>query len=230
MMTRARFALTIAAMSVASAGAAQETPEQTVSILVGAPHGLTWASGPEVTRRVTQVQQNPGPYIPLLLQRLDPARVTETDERRRQAENAATVLVQAGGEAGRSQLAARVADLQAAGDRESTRLADRARALGAPRAPELVEGSRRVDRLRAVERAVVAAFASAKDARLRDAVLARLPSADRAIQLSYLDYLGAAAPNDPVVRQRLTALFDDRQSSLYQSPKVGALIGRTPPR
>jgi len=225
----ARILSVIALLCIATPVLAQETPEQTVAILVSAPHGFTWASGPDITRRLTQVQQNPAPYLPALLQRLDPAQIGQSDEQRRRAENAAAVLVRAGGGTGRSQLATRFADLGAAADRESTRLTDRARAVG-PRAQEIIDASRRVARVRMVERAIVSELASAKDGRLRDVVLNRLPTADRAVQMSYLDYLGAAVPNDPLVRQRLTTLFDDRQSTLYQSPKVGALIGRKPPR
>jgi hypothetical protein len=205
-----------------------ETSANTVDILVGAPHGLSWESGPDVERRLELVKQHPEAYIPLLEARFDAAELAsdEGGEAIRRSENAAQVLAQAGGDAGRTALAAQLSPMETAYDIEGAKLD--ALATSNVRHTELIAQSQRVSRLARVQTGIIFAFMSVKDPRLRDTLLKRMRRENYAMQSVYLTYFEQTAKGDPVMREQLRPLLEARDSSLFNSPRLRALIEAVP--
>jgi hypothetical protein len=221
----ALFLVVVSVAQGAQPGNKPAAPEvRVVESLQGSVHGLDATRNPEIGKLIETIRRDPTPYIPLLGARLQPATIADGDEENvRQAAIAAGLLVRACGEAGRT-LAARHFDALHAQSREiSARLVRPAAREEKARQADIVQ-AQRSDRLISVARAIIAEFAAAGDARLRDSLVARFPTDDYITQLSSLTYFEKAAPADPKVQALLRTQFESRKSGFYQSTRVRALI------
>ena len=200
-----------------------------VDKLLGSVHGLDGSRSPEVAQLIETIRRDPTPYIPLLGARLQPETLARGDEESvRQAQIAAALLVRVCGEAGRT-LAARHFDaLRTQSVSITSRLARPAAKDEKVRREEAVE-AQRADRLVSVARSIVAELASAKDARLRDGLLARFATDDYITQLTSLDYFEKATPADPGVQALLRSQYESRKSAFYRSERIRALVGPDEP-
>jgi hypothetical protein len=217
----------------ATAAAAQApTPEQTVALLLSAPHGLSPLSGTEVAEAAEAVRKDPGPYLPHLLAPLSAERIlaTEDDEALRRTANAAALLVILGGEEGRAAVAERLRALQRSRDEHTARKDTRLRTLKGQSAARQQRELRKLEspirRLRRVEQVAITAFASAGDPRLQDTLLPRVAS-EPELQVTYLDYLQATGRDDPKVRAHLQRLLDTPGESDLK-PRLRQLLAPTP--
>jgi hypothetical protein len=187
------------------------TPEKTVARLLNATHGLTALSGPEVAVLLERIRRDPEPYLPYLLKQFDVDMLSATGDATilMRAENAAEVLVQAGGDQGRAALASKLGDLYSSSDRLQAQIDVEIRAYqsrevkSARDRSELIASGVKQDRIIRVERAVVGEFTRARDQRLKDRILERLDREDYSTQLIYVRYLEQTSLDDERVRQRL---------------------------
>ena len=181
---------------------------EVVETLVSASHGLTWASGPQVEELLARVKDNPTPYIPQLLAQVDVNQVLASEDMAAvlRAENAVLVLTQAGGDAGRAALAAKLQGFYAEADKQQDRLTPQAAAQAEK--SELIQHRQRLNRLVRLENHMVDAFAKAGDARIQLLVLRRLEvkgAEDPRVQLEYLRMTGKG---DAELKARLQRLLD----------------------
>jgi hypothetical protein len=195
-----------------------------VEQLLGSVHGLDASRNPEIAQLIEAIRRDPTPYIPLLGARIQPGTIANGDEESvRQAQIAAGLLVRACGEAGRV-LAARHFDaLHTQSLQIGMRLARPAAKDEKARRADIVE-AQRGDRMISVARAIVAEFAAARDARLRDGLVARFPADDYITQLASLDYFEKAAPQDPKVQALIRAQYESKKSGFYRSERMRALL------
>jgi hypothetical protein len=192
-------------------------------------HGLDVTRNPEAAKLIDTIRKNPAPYISLLGARLDPATIANgDDEVLREATVAASLLVRACGEAGRSLAAQRFDALHVQARDINVKLAHPAARDEKSRKADITQ-AQRSDRMIYVARAIVAEFTAAGDGRLRDSLVARFSTDDYVTQLASLKYFERATPDDPKVRALLRTEYESRKSAFYQSPRVRALIGPAKP-
>jgi hypothetical protein len=195
-----------------------------VEKLLGSVHGLDASRNPEISQLIETIRRNPTPYIPLLGARVQPDVIANgDDETVRQAEIAAALLVRACGESGRMLGARHFDALHTQSLEIHSRLARPAAKDEKARRSDVVE-AQRADRLVSVARTFVAEFAAARDARLRDGLVARFPKDDYITQVASLNYFEKATPADPRVQALLRAQYESKKSGFYRSERVRALM------
>jgi hypothetical protein len=187
--------------------------EETVQLLLHSNHGATELASKRVRAAMEAVRRDPRPYLPALrvhitLERIEAA----TDaEQLRAIKNAAWLLISLGGEQEREALKEQLRALQSRRDELS------AQPLGPGAGPLSLEQRQQpsfrarvtqVNRLIAVEVALVRGFAASGDVRLKDALLSRLEQEELGLQEVYIDYFAATARGDSVVQARLRKMLE----------------------
>lgn len=199
-------------------------PAEVVERLVSASHGLTWASGPQVEELLAQVKADPAPYIPHLLTRIDANRVAASEDMTEvlRAENAVSVLMRAGGEAGKAALAGRLQGFYEKADQLSARLTPQEVERTAKEA--LILRRQRLNRLVRLENHVVSVFAETEDPRLQPLMLQRLELKGAEDPRVQLDYLRKTGKGNAEIKTKLQRLLEQPESRFYNAPQLRELL------
>jgi hypothetical protein len=199
-----------------------------------APHGPSEASGEEHRRLLQWVRLQPERYVPALASFLDLERgaLTDDEQGRLRAQNAATILVAHGGDLGRSLAVEALREILTRQRAIGQSRAEISRGLRTATAERIAE-ARRLDRdlggLSELRNAILSALQAAGDPRAAASLGEHLRDNPDGLQAIAVPYLMQTAGQDAEVRRQLRLLLADPQSTFYRNPHLAAFLGEQPP-